>query len=101
MKLWWIYKMDVKEIPITKSDDRGVIYSCDDIEWVIRKKDSVSGNHNHPEREILFLLEGEIELTVGEQIKKLKAPVKVDIPSNTHHKILALTDIKMFVEKSR
>jgi len=92
--------MEVKEMRIMKSDERGLIYSCDDVEWVIRKKNTISANHSHPEKEILFLLEGEIELTVGEQVRKLKAPVKVDIPSDTYHKILALTDIKLFADKS-
>jgi len=92
--------MDLKEMTITKSDERGVIYSCDCVEWILRGKDTISANHSHSEKEVLFLLEGEIELTVGEQVRKLKAPVKVDIPSNTYHKILALTDIKLFADKS-
>ena len=87
--------MNIKDIPIAKSDERGLIYDCGKIRLVVRKKDSVGAGHSHPEGEDMFLIEGKAELTVGKETKKVKAFTKIEIPPNTYHKIVALTDIKL------
>ena len=87
--------MSVKKLPIVKSDERGTIYDCDKINYLIRKKGTISSDHTHPEAENIYLIEGEIENTIGDKTEKLKAPVKIEVPPNVYHKIVALTDIKI------
>ena len=87
--------MDIKGLSIVKSDEYVVIYDCGKMNFLVRKKNTVSLDHIHPKIEEIFLVEGEIELTVGKEIKKVEAPVKIEIPPNVNHKIAALTDIRI------
>jgi len=86
---------------LIKNDERGLLWEIDGIEYIKRKKGSISANHEHQQRELLFLLEGEIELTVIDEVKKIKGPTKVEIEPNTFHKIIALTDIIILADKSK
>jgi quercetin dioxygenase-like cupin family protein len=86
--------INLNKIQIIKSDKRGIIYDCDDgVGYIVRKKGTISANHTHIEPETLYLVKGKIELTVGNQIKKVEAPIKIDINSNVYHKLIALSDI--------
>jgi quercetin dioxygenase-like cupin family protein len=85
--------MNIEKINITKEDDRGVIYDCDKVGCIFRKKGTVSANHTHEEAEILYLVKGEVELTIKNETKILKAPFKVKINEGVYHKLVALTDI--------
>lgn len=87
--------MDIKKIPITKSDKRGIIYDCDKINFIVRKKGTISADHSHPEGETFFLIDGEIKITVGKKTKTIKALAKVSVPPDTYHKLVAITDIKL------
>jgi len=87
--------MNIKKLPIVKSDERGVIYDCGRMNFLARKKGTISSDHTHPEGEDIFLIEGEIELTVGDETERVKAPVKIELPADVYHKIIALTDIKL------
>lgn len=87
--------MNIKKLPIVKEDENGIIYDCDKAKLIIKKKDSVSADHSHKEQEILFLLEGTAEISIGDEKNIIEAPVKVEIPSDIYHKILALSDIKL------
>ena len=87
--------MDIEKLKIVKSDERGIIYDCEKMNFLIRKKDTISSDHTHFEEEDIFLVEGKIELTVGTETEKVEAPVKIEVPANIYHKIIALTDIKI------
>ena len=87
--------MELKNLDILKEDERGKIYDCGNFKLIIRKKNSVSADHVHDKNEILFLIEGKIELTVNNETKIVEAPIKISIPNETYHKIKALTDIKL------
>jgi len=87
--------MNIKKLPIVKSDKRGIIYNCNSVNFLFRKKGTVSSDHTHKEGEDIFLVEGEIELTIGNETKKVKAPIKIEIEPNVYHKIVALTDIRI------
>ncbi len=91
--------MDLKEIEIMKDDERGVLYQCGEARFIFRKKGSMSANHTHADPETLWLVEGEIEMTVGDEVKILKAPIGIDIEPNTYHKVMALTDIRMVLDR--
>ncbi len=85
--------MKIENIKITKKDDRGVIYDCEKVGCIFREKGTVSANHIHEEAETLYLVQGEIELTIEDEMEKVKAPIKVHIEKNIYHKLIALTDI--------
>lgn len=87
--------MNIKKIKIFKKDERGTIYECGKARYIIRKKGTVSADHTHKVSEVLFLLEGKVKLTIDNKTKIVKAPAKIEIPSNIYHKLLALSDIRI------
>ena len=87
--------MRIKELSIIKSDERGIIYDCDVVKLIVRHKGSIGADHFHEQEEILYLIEGEIEMTVGEEVKNIKAPVKIEITAGLYHKVVALSEIKL------
>lgn len=91
--------MNLKELKIFKKDERGIIYNCDKVYFIVRKKGSIGANHIHEVPEILYLTKGEIELTVGEETQIVKAPTRISIKPNIYHKVLALSDIEMIEDK--
>ncbi len=91
--------MDIQNINILKSDERGIIYDCGASKLIVRKKGSISANHTHKEPETVYFVKGEAELTIGEETKIVKAPVMFRTDSDVYHKLVALTDIELIVER--
>ena len=87
--------MQIDEIKVIKKDERGIIYKCDPVNYIVRKKGTVSADHTHGEAETLYLVEGKVELTIGKETKNVEAPLKVFVPAKEYHKLIALTDIKL------
>ena len=87
--------MQIDDVKVLKEDERGTIYRCTPVNYIVRKKGTVSANHTHEEAETLYLLEGKVELTISKETKNVKAPIEIFIPSNEFHKLMALTDIKL------
>lgn len=92
--------MDLNEIKIIKSDERGIIYDCGNSSFITRKKGTIGANHTHEDQEIIYLVKGEIELTIGDETKIVKAPIMFKINSNVYHKVVALTDIDFVIDRS-
>lgn len=92
--------MKLEEIKIIKSDDRGVIYNCGKVNFITRKKDTISADHSHQDKEMVYLVKGEAELTIGKETKIIKAPIVFEVPSDIHHKLVALTDISLVIDRS-
>ena len=61
--------------------------------YIFRKKGTISANHIHEEAETLYLVQGEVELTIENETELMKAPAKVRIEEGIYHKLVALTDI--------
>ncbi|GGA89665.1 cupin domain-containing protein [Puia dinghuensis] len=59
--------------------------------WDI-KKDSVLPGHQHPQEQITYMVEGEMEMTIGGEKYLLTAGCVHVIPSNVPHSAHALTD---------
>ncbi len=87
--------MKTEPIEISKEDERGIIYRCDPVNYIVRKRGSISADHTHEEVETLYLIEGKGKLTIGGETEEIKAPIKVLIPANEYHKLVAITDIKL------
>lgn len=62
--------------------------------WEI-KKGARLPEHSHPHEQVANLLEGEYELTVDIETKKIKAGSIATIPSNVIHSGVAITDCKI------
>lgn len=63
--------------------------------WEI-KKGSASPEHHHVHEQITYIMEGELEMTIG-GVKYVMTPGCVQvIPSNTPHSAFALTDCRIF-----
>ncbi len=91
--------MELNEIKITKSDERGIIYNCGKSSFISRKKGSVSANHKHEDPEIIYLVKGEAELTIGDETQIVKAPIMFKTDSNIYHKLIALTDVELVIDR--
>lgn len=91
--------MNIKEIPIIRKDERGAMYNCDKLNLIQRKKGTISADHTHEDKEILYLIKGEIELTIGDETKIVKAPSKIEIEPNQYHKLVALSEIFLLEDR--
>lgn len=92
--------MNLETIKIIKSDERGVIYDCGKSSFISRQKGSISADHTHEDAETIYLVKGEVELTIGDETKIVQAPIKFSYPGNTYHKLVALTDIELVIDRS-
>lgn len=59
------------------------------------KKGSVLPMHHHEHEQITFILEGELEMTIGEDSMVLNPGSYYVIPSNVPHAAIARTDCKV------
>jgi quercetin dioxygenase-like cupin family protein len=91
--------MNVEKLVVLKSDERGVIYDCGKLKCIERKKGTVSADHSHDTIEILYLIKGSTELTIGSETETVSAPVRITIPPKMHHKLVALTDIILLEDR--
>ena len=91
--------MELRPVKIIKSDDRGVIYDCGPSKFISRKSGTVSADHTHKEPERIYLVEGKIELTIANETQKVEAPIMFEYGPNVYHKLVALTDIKLVIER--
>ena len=62
--------------------------------WTIRAG-ALLPEHSHPHEQVVNLLDGEFELTINEQTKRLKAGQVAIIPSNAIHSGKAITDCRI------
>ncbi len=91
--------MNIKNIPTIKSDERGSIFDCHELRAVVRKKGTISANHSHDDPEIMYLLQGKVELTIDNEIKDVEAPVMIEIQKESFHKVFALSDIILLYKR--
>ena len=91
--------MKLTKIKIIKSDERGIIYDCGKSSFISRKKGTISANHKHVDPEIVYLVKGKIELTIGDETQIVEAPIMFKTDSNVYHKLVALTDIELVIDR--
>lgn len=89
----------LNEVKIIKSDDRGIIYDCGKSSFITRKKGTISADHTHEDNEIIYLIRGEVELTIGDETQTVKGPIMFETPPNVYHKLVALTDIDLVIDR--
>lgn len=81
-----------EEVKIIEKSEGVIAYDCDKIYYVRLQKGAILSDHTHSHEETVFLMEGEVEVILGDKTEKVKAPAKLVIPANTYHKFTAITD---------
>jgi len=61
------------------------------------EKGAAIHEHSHPEEEVWQVIEGSLEITIGEVTKKVGPGSVGIVPPNTRHRIVALSDGKAIV----
>ena len=73
-------------------DEKGfTAYDCESFVSIKFEKGFESA-HSHSESEVIFLIEGELEMTLETEKQRISAPLKITILPNLYHKFTALTD---------
>lgn len=65
------------------------------LSFVDIKKGSILPEHKHPHEQITYILEGELEMTIGGEKMLLTTGMVHVIPGNTPHGAIAHTDVKV------
>lgn len=65
------------------------------VTWWDIKKGSVLETHQHPHEQITYVLEGELEMIIGDEKYNFTAGMTHVIPSNIPHSAVALTNVKV------
>ena len=92
--------MNIDKINIIKSDERGIIYDCGKSKFISRKNGTVSAGHKHEDLEVVYLVKGQIELTMGDETQIVKAPARFESGPNIYHKLVALSDIELVMDRN-
>ena len=81
-----------KKVKIIEKRKGCLAYDCDKVYYVQLKEGAIASDHTHKHQETIFLMKGEAELILEEEIIHIKAPAKITIPPKAYHKITAITD---------
>lgn len=92
--------MNLAELKNIKIDKRGPTYDCGKVKLLIRKKGSICADHIHKFQETFYLIKGETELTVGNETKIVKSPIRIIIQPGEYHKFLALSDMELIEDRN-
>lgn len=84
-------------LPIAKENDKGKLYQADDFKIAYRHKGTDSGDNDINPEEIIYLISGSIEFTLGQETETVTAPAKLYIPARTYHKLHALEDVVFLI----
>lgn len=92
--------MHLQELKIIKFDDKkGPTYDCGKVKLLVRKKGAICAGHRHSVQEIFYLIRGEMELTIEDETKVVKAFTKILIQPNEYHKFVALSDLEIIEDR--
>ncbi len=61
------------------------------------KKGAIAGDNDINVEELIYLIDGRVEVTISDKVEVKSFPAEINIPAKTYHKITALTDIKFLV----
>ncbi len=63
--------------------------------YVTLAKGSQLPLHHHPQEQLTYMLDGKLEMHIGDELVVLEPGTVKVIPSNTPHSAVALTDCKL------
>lgn len=87
----------MQQLPLIKDNEKGKLYQADGFTVAYRYKGTDSGDNAVNPEEIIYLISGSIEFTLGQQTETVKSPAQLHIPANTYHKLHALEDITFLI----
>ena len=87
------------DIPVEQQDERGFMLECGSMYFISRKAGTVSADHSHPDEERLYLVQGTVDLHVGDEVQTVEAPKQLYFPSAVYHKLIAITDGVMLLDR--
>jgi hypothetical protein len=88
------------KVKLIKDNEKGKVYQIDNFKIYYRNKDTISGDNSENKEEVIYLITGSAEITLRNSIWTAEAPIKIEFPAKTYHKIKALSDISfMLFEK--
>ena len=83
---------------LIKQDKRGRVYQTNDgFEIIYRFANTISGNNNINQKELIYLISGSARVTLENKTWKIVAPAKLEFPEKTYHKIEAISDISFIL----
>ena len=93
------YFIDLNEIPVKELAPgiKAEVIQTENltIGYSSLKTGSLIPLHYHPEEATDILLEGELEMRVGDRVEIIKPGMIIHVPSNTPHTAKALTDCRV------
>ncbi len=72
-------------------------YQADGFRIYYGKSSSVAGDNNINPAETIYLVEGEMEVTIKDTTVLYSAPAEFKVPAKTYHKLLSLTKTSSLV----
>lgn len=85
------------KLELIKENEKGKAYDTDRCKILYRNKWCVAGDNELNPYELIYLINGNAQITLKDETKVIEAPEVFEFPANTYHKILALTDISFIL----
>jgi len=82
---------------LIKENEKGKTYQTDKCKIFYRNKGAIIGDNNTNLKETIYLVSGEVQITLKNETRKAEAPEIIHFPAKTYHKIVAISDISMIV----
>lgn len=83
-------QLDPKSVRTIKA--RGGVLMASEMSF---KAGGIGAIHDHPHEQIVYVLEGEMDFTLGEDTKRVRAGDSVYVPSGLRHGAVAITDARL------
>jgi mannose-6-phosphate isomerase-like protein (cupin superfamily) len=61
-----------------------IAYDCCGAYYIRLDKGTTASDHTHDDQEIIYLMEGEAEMILGDKKQTIKAPVKITVPPKVY-----------------
>ena len=74
-------------LKLIKENKKGKNYQVEDFKILYRYKNTIAGDNSKNQKELIYLITGSAEITLKNSTQVLEAPVKIEFPANTYHKI--------------
>lgn len=81
------------KLELVKEKEGVKVYQGNNCRIYYGEENKVFGDNNTNPKELIYLLKGELEVTIEDKIKLFKAPEKIEIEANTYHKLEAKTNV--------
>ena len=85
------------ELKLLKENEKGKTYQAKNCKILYRNQGSIAGDNSVNPYELIYLITGKAEITLEYKTQIIEAPIKIEFPEKTYHKIKALTDISFVI----